>query len=284
MNERDHYQILGLVPDAEAAVIRAAYRALAVIYHPDKNSDEHDVEKMQLINAAYEVLSDPNKRKQYDASCAAQSHNATSVEFDNERPFSTSPIDNPWSVATDFYRNIDSEASDLQRISWRLSFAFKLELLEGKNFGDSAKIAKKLKAEYLSRYFGTDKNIQAYAEQLIKAGRKDAALYLNEIVNVMGSSVPAYSIQRQIESRFSDLKKLIASKRAYSQIVRSISSGNNVVDVSMAIYLVEELHGGIVKRHFFSSRVDVELDGESMSFKDSNRFCQFVLDRYSVYA
>lgn len=279
MNEPDHYQILGLVPDAEAAVIRAAYRALVAIYHPDRNSDEHAVEKIRLINAAYEVLSEPGKRSQYDASRAEQSHNATSVEFESERPFSTSPIDEPWSVATEFYRHIDSWAKDLGRISWRLSFAFKLELLESKKFGGASKIARKLKAEYLSRYFGSDKDVQAYAEQLIKAGRKDAALYLNEIVNVMGTSVPAFSIQRQIESRFDDLENLIAARRIYSQIMESGSYFN----VAMATQLVE-FYGGTVKNRFFSGRVNVELDGESMSFDDTNKFCQFVLKRYTAYA
>lgn len=35
-NEQNYYQVLGLIPDAEPAVIRAAYRALVAIYHPDK--------------------------------------------------------------------------------------------------------------------------------------------------------------------------------------------------------------------------------------------------------
>ena len=278
MDEPDYYQILGLIPNAEVTVIRAAYRALAAIYHPDRNTEDLAKEKIRLLNAAYEVLSDPSKRKQYDASRADLLHSATSVEFENEQPFSASPIDKPWSLAAEFYRNIDSEARQLGRVSWRLSFAYKLELLEGKRFSDATKIASKLKSEYLSRYFGADKDVQAYAEQLIKAGRKDAALYLNEIVNIMGSSVSVLAIQRKVEKRFHDLAELTAARRVYSEI----NQPGNFYQVDSAIRLIS-LHGGTVKRRFFSSRVDVQLNGEAISFEESDQFCQFVLKRYRSY-
>jgi curved DNA-binding protein CbpA len=279
VNEPDHYQILGLVPNVEPEVIRAAYRALVAIYHPDRNRDVQASEKIRQINSAYEVISDTQKRKEYDTYRADRARNATSVDFENERPFTTSPIDKAWSVATEFYNYIDAEARDLEKISWRLSFAYKLKLLEGKHYEDSPKIARKLKAEYLSRYFGKHKDVQAYAEQLIKAGRKDAALYLNEIVNVMGSSVRAFQIQKKIEDRFGDIKQILTARQIYSQLISHGSSTN----VTLATRLVE-LHGGKVKSRFFNSRMDVMLDGDTISFEDSDKFCLFVLERYSGYA
>jgi curved DNA-binding protein CbpA len=66
---KDYYRILGVLDDAEDIVIRAAYKALAQRYHPDKwtgNKDEAN-KRMSEINEAYGVLSDPVKRKQYDA-------------------------------------------------------------------------------------------------------------------------------------------------------------------------------------------------------------------------
>lgn len=63
----DHYEVLGVTPDAPEEVIRAAYRALAGKYHPDRNTGDSDAEsKLKRLNAAFQVLGDPAKRKEYD--------------------------------------------------------------------------------------------------------------------------------------------------------------------------------------------------------------------------
>jgi hypothetical protein len=62
----DHYKTLGLLPGAEDAVIRAAYRALMRIYHPDANSTPEAQERAKAIAAAYAVLGDPAARAEYD--------------------------------------------------------------------------------------------------------------------------------------------------------------------------------------------------------------------------
>ena len=64
---RTHYENLKIAENAPAEVIRAAYRALSQRYHPDKNPGNKDaVRIMQILNAAYETLSDPVQRRQYD--------------------------------------------------------------------------------------------------------------------------------------------------------------------------------------------------------------------------
>jgi DnaJ family protein B protein 11 len=64
---RDFYKILGLKKNATAAEIKKAYRKLSLQYHPDKNpGDEAALKNFQEINAANEVLSDPDKRRKYD--------------------------------------------------------------------------------------------------------------------------------------------------------------------------------------------------------------------------
>lgn len=59
----DHYRVLQVDPAANPLVIQAAYRVLAQIWHPDVAGDEAE---MKRINAAWEVLGDPRRRKQYD--------------------------------------------------------------------------------------------------------------------------------------------------------------------------------------------------------------------------
>lgn len=64
---RTHYDNLKVARNAPKEVITAAYRALSKKYHPDLNSDPDATRVMSIINVAYEVLSDPSKRVEYDA-------------------------------------------------------------------------------------------------------------------------------------------------------------------------------------------------------------------------
>lgn len=67
MNSRDYYKTLGIPRDANEKDIKTAYRRLARKYHPDLNPDNIDAaNRFKEVNEAYEVLSDPDKRRQYD--------------------------------------------------------------------------------------------------------------------------------------------------------------------------------------------------------------------------
>lgn len=67
MAQRDYYDILGVSRTASAEEIRKAHRKLVRQYHPDANSkDPAAAKKFQEVQEAYDVLSDPEKRKQYD--------------------------------------------------------------------------------------------------------------------------------------------------------------------------------------------------------------------------
>ncbi len=65
--KRDYYEVLGVGRDADDAAIKKAYRALAKKYHPDMNPGDKEAEKkFKEASEAYAVLSDPEKRRQYD--------------------------------------------------------------------------------------------------------------------------------------------------------------------------------------------------------------------------
>jgi len=67
MAKRDFYEILGIARDADADVIKKAYRKLAMKYHPDQNSGDDTAEqKFKELSEAYHVLSDKEKRGAYD--------------------------------------------------------------------------------------------------------------------------------------------------------------------------------------------------------------------------
>lgn len=65
MNE-DYYKTLGVSKTATAEEIKKAYRKLALQYHPDRNKTKEADKKFKEVTAAYEVLSDPQKRQTYD--------------------------------------------------------------------------------------------------------------------------------------------------------------------------------------------------------------------------
>jgi curved DNA-binding protein CbpA len=99
-NTMDLYAELGVTPQAEPEVIRAAFRALAQRYHPDRQVGASSLwaAKMARINQAYSVLSQPERRRAYDASrCAPPPkslgpliHNTrTQASVRNAQPFLT---------------------------------------------------------------------------------------------------------------------------------------------------------------------------------------------------
>jgi len=67
MTKRDYYEVLGLKRSAKDDEIKAAFRKLAMKWHPDKNPGDHDCEhRFKEINEAYDVLKDGDKRAAYD--------------------------------------------------------------------------------------------------------------------------------------------------------------------------------------------------------------------------
>jgi curved DNA-binding protein len=79
--ERDYYEILGLKKGSSPDELKKAFRKLAVKYHPDKNpGDKKAEDRFKEINEAYAVLSDPQKKSQYDQFGSAGFHQRYSQE------------------------------------------------------------------------------------------------------------------------------------------------------------------------------------------------------------
>lgn len=87
----NYYEFLQISANAEPETIRRVFRYLAARFHPD-NAETGDAEKFVLLNQAYEVLSDPKRRAEYDASC---------VREEAQQP--------PLSDSVDFMDSIDGE-------------------------------------------------------------------------------------------------------------------------------------------------------------------------------
>ena len=95
----NYYAILGVSQYAKYREIKAAYRRLALKYHPDRNSSPVSENSIKIINAAFEVLSDKDKRKQYDEKLVNgfSSHARSSAAYsDSDRNNSHDNYDNTY--------------------------------------------------------------------------------------------------------------------------------------------------------------------------------------------
>lgn len=85
MSKKDYYEILGVNKNSSIEEIKKAYRKLVKKYHPDKNPNNKSAEeKFKDVQEAYDILSDPKKRSEYDGICEAAERG---FRFDNSGNF-----------------------------------------------------------------------------------------------------------------------------------------------------------------------------------------------------
>jgi len=192
MFDKDYYQILGVMPSAEDIVIRAAYKALAQRYHPDKyKGDPAEAKRiMQEIIEAYSILSDTDKRKKYDAWLSQQAKGSEyqSEDLDDELNVAMAAYDKDWKTACTIYPDLQEHYLWLNKVAHRLGATYKILLLETKKFQDRKMIASYMEDEFFKSYFGDNADILAFAKSLVMDGQKDAAKALNNYVRVVGQA------------------------------------------------------------------------------------------------
>jgi curved DNA-binding protein CbpA len=241
---KNYYAVLGVLPSAEIVVIRAAYRALALRYHPDTWAGEkqHAERKMREINEAYEVLSEDASRKEYDGN--RQKRGFEEYEFENdqtEEAFRDSADANSsdWDIAVEYFPELATLHAKLRATSARLAFAFQTTTLERKQFEQCNVIAADLEGKFLQSYFGSNPQILAYARQLIAIGAKPAAKELNRAVAVLGSNVDPDLVIGRIQNKFFTAE--IAARELAVLMARLVDRRH----VEDAIAVVQKLKGSV---------------------------------------
>ena len=202
---KDYYAKLGVTPQAEDVVIKAAYRALAQRYHPDRfaGSAGDANHKMAEINEAYGVLSDPVKRKAYDAEYQQAGGNEGDFEAgDAAADEGVKQIDRDWETALEYYPDLVTLEAVLAKTSKSLAFTYRLYMISEKAFKNRIAVADALHNAFLTNYFGEQHAILDFAKTLIGIGRKDAAKALNEAVRVLGDDLDPVVVINRIKGRF----------------------------------------------------------------------------------
>ena len=207
--QKDYYAILGCAPTADQAVIQAAYRALAKKHHPDANQgSEESKAKFQEIQEAYEVLSDLTKRTYYDSMRAGTGGReyAPGEEPNNAADAENEFIARRWNIIKEYYPQIDLQASELAKISPNLKSIFQSIIIETKDFENSSEIFLAVEGVYITKYFGNNKQINAFASHLLRGfeipNRKLALLELNQVMVAMGGNAPADKVIKNITDKY----------------------------------------------------------------------------------
>lgn len=198
----DYYRTLGVLDDAEDIVIKAAYRALAQRYHPDRwaGNAAEATRRMSAINEAYAVLSDPEKRRAYDAKRDKTQFREESAEDSSSN--TQDILKDDWQTACKYFPNLNNLYRQLALISSSLSFTFKLIVLEEKNFTNAKIICQRLESEFLIKYFGKRNDVQSFAKTLLLSGKNEAAKELNKLATVFGAQIPLENIQKEFDIKY----------------------------------------------------------------------------------
>ncbi len=206
---KDYYSILGVPREAEVDLIKATYLALSKIYHPDvfKGDKKFAQKRMQDINEAFEILSDTNKRKEYDKKTESNSDESSfeDSEFQDEQSSYQNIIKDSWDFAKEYYPFIEDRYKELRKINKKLSWQFQIYILETKSFENANEISGKLKNEWLIKFFGRDVEIQNIALKAISKNQIKIAKEINKAIKILGN-IDAHKIKRVLEKKFPKFK------------------------------------------------------------------------------
>lgn len=114
----DPYATLGVDRGATSSQLRAAYRRLAKRYHPDLHADARMTEQMRRVNRAWEILSSPSRRAEYDAGVGARAAPAGGHWAGVRRRAPAEPAAPSWTAAYGAGRAYADTGSDDSPLRW----------------------------------------------------------------------------------------------------------------------------------------------------------------------
>lgn len=241
---KDYYYILGVARTASPEEIRQAYRKLSLKFHPDKNDgDKFFEDRFKEINEAYEILSDPVRRFNYDESFlkrftsqqSTSSSTQTPPRSDPPKPpdmnfwkrnssTQTPPKSDPPRIISFFADKVAIEISDLISFSWEVENATSVEL---KPFGMVALLGRRtVKVLGFNSSAGLEVEVRAYN------------YHTNE------TTVRSILIQKKVTTEpFKEQRqpKPESEKSKHAKLFRSINWTLRTVLIFLVIYVVRQL-------------------------------------------
>ena len=279
--EKDYYAMLGVLPDAEDIVIKAAYKALAQRYHPDRfgGSQAAAHAHMSELNEAYAVLSDQEKRKCYDQLRGARTQSGSSAFADVEEnaPPGEDPLAKDWRIAVKYYPDLAALEQRLSGFSWKLANTYRAYLLETRQFDTRASVAGLMEAHFLGTYFGDNERYLDFARKLIVAKQRKAALALNDAIRVLGSNADPRRVIPKIARDFRVMHLAIDKERMCSLLSETRASTEHT---RLFMQMLSELGGSFAsagdprrpERTSADKGCTVEFEGRDFTFPSEYEF------------
>ena len=187
------YEVLGLPHASDFELVKATYRSLVKIYHPDvfKGDKEFAKERLSQLNAAYEFFSDEQQKREFDKSPHSQEKGEEQQDFDPEQNSDEFDegikiLQENWDYASNFHPELKTLYDDLEILSKETAFALMAFVVETKKYKEAAMIAEALENAFLTTKFGDDPIIKQLAKLALQQGEIGFAKELNRALKSLG--------------------------------------------------------------------------------------------------
>jgi curved DNA-binding protein CbpA len=219
------YEVLGLPWASDSGLVKATFKSLVKIYHPDvfRGDKNFAKERLAQLNAAYEFLSDSEQKREFDKSSQSRDQDEGQQDFDPERNSSEfdegiNILKENWDFACEYYPELKRLYSNLRKISREPAFAFMAFVVETKEYAQAKSIAKTLEDEFLTAKFSSDKKIKQIAKQAILQKEIRFAQELNRALKILGPQ-SAEAILSKLSGEFPNFASVAYSNAGLEHIL-----------------------------------------------------------------
>ena len=201
----DPYEILGVPFGASIEVCKATYKSLSKIYHPDVFVGEksYAAKRMAELNAAFEFLDNPTRKKKWDGVGQKAKQKAQSQEYepDNDsEEFSkaSNALQETWDFACEYHLELLELHADLRKLNARIAFLFMAVIVEEKLYADASNLAEYLEDQFLISKFSEDPDIKKIAKYAILKKEIKFAQDLNRALKILGEGSKEKILQKLV--------------------------------------------------------------------------------------
>lgn len=201
----DPYEILGVPFGASIEVCKATYKSLTKIYHPDVFVGEKSYaeKRMAELNAAFEFLDNPTRKKKLDGAGqkAKQKEQSQEYEPDNDSEEfnkASNALQKNWDFACEYHPELLKLHADLRKLNARIAFLFMAVIVEEKLYADASNLAEYLEDQFLISKFSEDPDIKKIAKYAILKKEIKFAQDLNRALKILGEGSKEKILQKLV--------------------------------------------------------------------------------------
>ena len=259
----DPYELLGVPFGASFDVCKSTYKSLAKIDHPDIFAGDSNFaeRRMSELNAAYEFLSDPRRKMQFDSQGQRSEQKEKRQEYtpehdDEEFTEAERILKETWDFVCEYHPTLEILYRNLKRLSSHTAFLFKAAIVEQKLYHQAAELAKYLEDEFLNSKFGDNQETKDLAKFAIFSGEIQFAQQLNKALKIMGSE-SIELIYKKLEQDYPKFAPI-----AFEQIGRSVSlkSSSRASDYASNKRVYVKHYKGFPIYKFYGTRIMIVED------------------------